>query len=265
MEKRIGGRVGLGEVLPWPTILLSIWLVGLATFIQIAHLIDFKQLYVLTGWLGMLGGSQTVVDPPPFELLQWLLLVTPPIYFVGAYLEQETRKRLPFVLSRSLSYSRWWFRTVKGILLGCLAHTLICFMIPTLSILIFGGDFYQPSGELLKEAMTPLVFFLYIAMAAILQALCYLLWEDKRISFVVITALPILSYALCYVSPQWAVWFPGSWGMASRYLTLVGTEGSKLVGNQYHIILPLMLLVSVGMYILGKWVIGRRGIAISDE
>ncbi|MGI6704861.1 MAG: hypothetical protein ACOX6S_00890 [Clostridia bacterium] len=263
--KRNGGGIGLGEVFSWPAMLISVWSAALVTFIQITSLIEFKQLYVLTGWMVILGGSQTVVDPPPFELLQWLLLVAPPIYFVGAYLEQETRKRLPFVLSRIRSYGKWWFRIMKGILLGCLAHTLICFMIPTLSILIFGGGFYQPGGELLKEAMTPLVFYLYIVMASILQALCYVSWKDKRISFIVATLLPILSHILCYPSPQWAVWSPGSWGMASRYLTLVGTEGSKLVGNQYHIILPIMVLVSVGMFFLGKRLIVRRGIAIADE
>lgn len=262
MEKKSRARIGLSEVFPWPAALLSAGLVALVTFIRL----DFSHpLYVLSSWLTLLGGSQTVVDPPPFELLQWLMLVTPLIYFVGVYMEQETRKRLPFVLCRSLSYGRWWLRIIKGILLGCLAHTLICFIIPTLVILASGGGLYRQGEGLLKEAMTPLVFFLYIAMAAILQAMFHVLFEDKRISFVVAAILPILSHNLCYLSPQMAVWFPGSWGMAWRYLSLVDMEASGLVGNQYYIILPIELLVSAGMYYLGERVIGKIGITVSDD
>ena len=262
MEKKSGAKIGLSEVFPWPAALLSAGLAALVSFI----ILDFShRLYVLSGWLAVLGGSKTVLDPPPFELLQWLLVVTPPIYFVGVYLEQETRKRLPFVLCRSLSYGRWWLRIIKGILLGCLAHTLICFIIPTLAILASGGGLYRLGDGLLKEAMTPLVFFLYIAMAAILQAMLYLLWEDKRISFVVAAILPVLSYILCSVSPQLAIWFPGSWGMAWRYLSLVDMEGSGLVGNQYYIILPIELLVCVGMFYWGKRAIGKIGIVDSVD
>ena len=265
MEKKSGAKIGLSEVFPWPVVLLSAGLIALVTFIRLDFTNEFNQLYVLSSWLTLLGGSQTVVDPPPFELLQWLMLVTPLIYFVGVYMEQETRKRLPFVLCRSFSYGRWWFRIMKAILLGCLVHTLICLIIPTLAVLVFGGGLYRPGGELLKEAMTPLVFFLYIAMAAILQALLYLLWEDKRISFVVAAIFPVLSYILCSVSPQAAIWFPGSWGMAWRYLSLVDMEGSGLVGNQYYIILPIELLVCGGIYYWGKSAIGKKGITDSAD
>jgi len=262
MKKERRMRTALGEVFPWPAAILSTGLIVMIAFIRL----DFsRKIYVLSSWLDILGGIKDVVDPPAFDLLQWLMLVAPPMYFVGTYLEQETRKRLPFVLIRSRSYSNWWFRIMKSILLGCLAHTLICFSIPTFAVLVSGGGLYQSKGELLKAGMTPLVFFLYIVMASILQALCYLLWEDKRFSFIVVTAFPMLSHLLCYVSPQWAVWSPGSWGMAWRYLSLADLEESGLKGNQYYIILPLMLLVSVGMYIYGKWVISKKGITVTDE
>ncbi len=262
MNRKSAGKISLGEVFPWPVALLSAVLAAMVSFAMIDF---FRQPYVLGEWLNVLGGSRSVVDPPPFELLQWLMIVALPIYFVGAYLEQETRRRLPFVLCRSLSYGRWWLRIIKGILLGCLAHTLIFFLVPTLAVMAFGGGLLGSGGATLKEAMTPVVFFLYIAMTAILQALLYLLWEDKRISFVVIAFLPILSYLLCYASPQFAVWFPGSWGMAWRYLSLVDVEGSGLLGNQYYIIIPIELLVCAGMYWIGKKIIGQKGIVASED
>ena len=102
-------------------------------------------------------------------------------------------------------------------------------------------------------------------MVAILQSLFHMLFQDKRISFVVAAILPVLSYNLSYLSPQVAVWFPGSWGMAWRYLPLLGLEESGLKGNQYYIILPIELLICGGMYYLGKRAIRRKGIAVSTD